>query len=648
MPAHIFIAQCFLLIITCLPYHSVVANTPSFLERHSEQRQSYLELNELLKNGELDAVKSRRAEIENYPLADYLDFLLLKKEIERHAQPASLLGRVAQMKHDKRIHRKLLSAVKNRSAKLERWEDYQKASAGENVPVHPCDDMMAGFKTSSAMKFSKSIGDLWADPARHTARCDEAFDLLLSSVSDVPTGALWRRSVALLKRGELDGARTLLKYFNKRDRRIVEAWTDGLKEPEKLLPSSAMRGDSVHHQEMATLLLRGWARNDLVAASEFWRANARRFGFSERRIQDTLARYAVLAAKRGLPESLELLNNVEPDRDVRYWRVRLALQERDWKRSLALLDELTDKEKKESRWKYWRARSLESQGYKAAAAKIYESIAGSFDYYGFLAADRLSSSYPIKVNRPLVNMAQVESLWKSEQIARAVEFFLVGVSWEGRREWNQVLKSASKEKLIAAANVAQSVGWHDRALAAMISASEPGALDALFPSPYSSTVGRNAEQYAVEREFIYGVMRRESLFIADIKSSAGAVGLMQLMPATARQMGKELGVKAPKWRLIDGEFNIKLGVKYLNHLMGRFDNNMVLTAAAYNAGPSRVNKWMADGPVAADLWVETIPFDETRAYVKAVLFNTIVSQWSLNGGAITPLKHRMPDVTPAG
>ncbi len=648
MPAHIFIAQCLLLIITCLPYHLAGADTASFLERYSDQRQRYLELNELLKNGELDAVKSRRGELKNYPLADYLDFLLLKKEIARHAEPASLLTRVEQMKHDRRLHRKLLSAVKNRSAKLERWKDYQKASAGDNVPVHPCDDLMAEFQTSRALKFNQSISDLWVDPVRHTKRCDEAFDLLLAKVSDVPTGALWRRTVALLKRGERDEVRALLKYFNKRDGRIVEAWIDGLTEPQNLLPSAAMRGDSIHHQEMATLLLRRWARNDLVAASAFWRSNAKRFGFSNQRKQETLAKYAVLAAKRGMPESVELLNNVEPDRDVRYWRVRLALQARDWKRSLALLDELTDTEKKESRWKYWRARSLESQGYKSAAARIYENIAGGFDYYGFLAADRLSSSYPIKVNQPLVNVAQVESLRKSEQIARAVEFFLVGISWEGRREWNQALKSASKEKLIAAANIAQNVGWYDRALAAMISASEPGALDTLFPAPYSSYVGRTAERYAVEREFIYGVMRRESLFIADIKSSAGAVGLMQLMPATARQMGKELGVKAPKWRLIDGEFNIKLGVKYLNHLMGRFDNNMVLTAAAYNAGPSRVNKWMADRPVAADLWVETIPFDETRAYVKAVLFNTIVSQWSLNDGAITPLKHRMPDVAPAG
>ena len=144
------------------------------------------------------------------------------------------------------------------------------------------------------------------------------------------------------------------------------------------------------------------------------------------------------------------------------------------------------------------------------------------------------------------------------------------------------------------------------------------------------------------------MMRQESRFITDIRSSAGAVGLMQLMPATARQMGKELGISVPRWKLIQGELNIKLGVKYLNHVLSRFDNNLVLAAAAYNAGPSRVNKWIADAPRDADVWVETIPFDETRDYVKAVLFNTVVSQWLLRGGASTRLEHRMPDLQPTG
>jgi len=211
-------------------------------------------------------------------------------------------------------------------------------------------------------------------------------------------------------------------------------------------------------------------------------------------------------------------------------------------------------------------------------------------------------------------------LEKSPAIIKAVEYFLVDLPWEGRREWNRALKSSSKARFLAAAHLAESVGWHDRAVDAAKTAGESGALSLMFPQAHASYVRETANRFKVPRELVYGVMRQESLFISDIKSPAGAVGLMQLMPATAMQMGKSLGVEAPRWKLIDSEFNIQLGTKYLNHVLSKFDDNIALATAAYNAGPSRVTKWIADRPVALDLWVETIPFDETRAYVRRVLF----------------------------
>ena len=620
----------------------------TLVQKYESEREVFLELNQLLQEGNLNEAKGRRAELNNYPLASYFNFLVLQKEIESHDEPAKLLSQAGQFKSEKRLHRKLLGAVKNRSAELGRWRDYKQASAGSNSPVHPCDDLMAQLKTGETVQISGPVSELWVDVDRHTNRCLEVFSAVLGKVHDVPTGALWRRSVALIKRGDKEQANALLKYFNKRDRRTVKAWIDDLNEPESLLKSDAMRGDSVHHQEMANFLLTKWAREDLPAAVKFWRANGNRFGFSDKRVQQTLAKYAVLAAKRGLPEAGQLLSEAKPDRDVRYWLVRTALHNLDWKQSLVYLDQLTDAEQSQARWQYWRARSLEEQGFVGAAKKIYRNIAGKFEYYGFLAADRLSSEYSIATNQPLVKESELQALEQSDQIARAIEFFLVDIPWEGRRLWNSELAEASNDRLFAAARIAESVGWHDRALMAVLGTQEAGALDILFPTPYSEHVARVASDYDVEREFVYAVMRQESRFITDIRSAAGAVGLMQLMPATARQMGKELGISVPRWKLIQGELNIRLGVKYLNHVLNRFDNNPVLAAAAYNAGPSRVNKWIADAPTDADVWVETIPFDETRDYVKAVLFNTVVSQWLLHNGASTRLEHRMPDLTPTG
>ena len=620
------------------------ANSVPFSERYSEQRQIFLDLTQMLRSGEVADVAARNDELEGYPLKEYFDYLLLRKQIGVASVPADFLDQVARLKEDRRLHRRLLGAIKDRSVELSRWQDYKRASVGENVPVHPCDDLLAGFKNGSPKRFNRASRDLWTDVDRHTENCDAAFSSLLSAVPDVPTAALWRRTVALIVRGKLDAARQLLKYFNRRDGRIVRAWIDSSDQPEELLPSAAMRGDSIHHREIATLLLRRWARKDLLAATDFWRTGAKRFGFSDDSIQQTLAKYAVLSAKRGMPEAKSLLASVVANRDVRFWRVRLALRDRDWKRCVARLDELTDKEQSEARWQYWRARCVEAQGFQADATRIYKSIAGEFEYYGFLAADKLRQDYRIETTAPLVDEAELQQLKKSPAIAKAVEYFLVDLPWEGRREWNRAMKSSSKARFLAAAYLAESVGWHDRALDAANTAGESGVLSLMFPAAHQSHVREMANRFSVPREFVYGVMRQESRFISDIKSPAGAVGLMQLMPATAKQMGKSLGVKAPAWRLIESELNIQLGTSYLNHVLGRFDNNIALAAAAYNAGPSRVKKWIADRPDSIDLWLETIPFDETRAYVQAVLFNTVVSEWLLRDGSVTRISDRTSEL----
>ena len=620
------------------------ANSVPFSERYSEQRQIFLDLTQMLRSGEVADVAARNDELEGYPLKEYFDYLLLRKQIGVASVPADFLDQVARLKEDRRLHRRLLGAIKDRSVELSRWQDYKRASVGENVPVHPCDDLLAGFKNGSPKRFNKASRDLWTDVDRHTKNCDAAFSSLLSAVPDVPTAALWRRTVALIVRGKLDSARQLLKYFNRRDGRVVRAWIDSSDQPEELLPSAVMRGDSIHHREIATLLLRRWARKDLLAATEFWRTGAKRFGFSDDSIQQTLAKYAVLSAKRGMPEAKSLLASVVANRDVRFWRVRLALRDRDWKRCVARLDELTDKEQSEARWQYWRARCVEAQGFQADATRIYKSIAGEFEYYGFLAADKLRQDYRIETTAPLVDEAELQQLKKSPAIAKAVEYFLVDLPWEGRREWNRAMKSSSKARFLAAAYLAESVGWHDRALDAANTAGESGVLALMFPAAHQSHVREMASRFSVPREFVYGVMRQESRFISDIKSPAGAVGLMQLMPATAKQMGKSLGVKAPAWRLIESELNIQLGTSYLNHVLGRFDNNIALAAAAYNAGPSRVKKWIADRPDSIDLWLETIPFDETRAYVQAVLFNTVVSEWLLRDGSVTRISDRTSEL----
>ena len=623
----------------------------SVLNRHQQQRDTYIELRQLVAEEKFSVVSSRRTEIEGYPLAYYLDYLLLRKQIEVGSAPATLLKLVDAHHNnhqDDRLRSRLLSVLKNRAVALAQWEEYSLIAQQDNNPSHPCDDLLSLVKNGRLKKFNTLARELWATPSKHTSSCDEAFPVLIATAKDVPTRSLWQRMVALIISHQLDEAGELLRYFNPRDRKTVEAWINGIDAPVELLQSAAMRGSSEHHQRLAKFLQRKWVREDLPAASRFWRQHGTRFGFSEKDVVAQVSNYAVLAAKLSLPEAADLLSAAETSRDVRYWRVRMALRAQNWHAVLEQLDGLNGKEKKSHRWQYWRARALDELGFRSAAAKIHQGLSAKFEYYGFLAADQVSAAYNIEVAEVTIDSGAAAFLRNSTRIQRAIEFFLVDTAWEGRREWNLALDGASAERLVAAAQLANSLGWYDRGFAAMKLARRNDALETLFPTPHESLVDGVAGKLSVPKELVYGVMRQESSFIPDIKSPVGAIGLMQLMPATAQEMGRKLGLKVPAWKLTDSELNIRLGVKYLEHVLHRFDRNIVLAAAAYNAGPHRVNQWVSDQRLPADIWVETIPFDETRDYVKSVLFNTTVSDWRLQGGGLTRLRVRMPDVLPMG
>lgn len=622
------------------------------LSRNQLQRESFLQLHDLVSNGRSDLAEQRLDEVKNYPLAAYLDYLVLRKKIDNTADPKTMLSMVSSFRRqyqDSRSHRRLLGGLKNRAVKLDRWSDYAVIAKTDNSPVHPCDDLLARVKSKQVTRLDSDAGKLWATPRQHTRNCEAAFSVILKGAGDVPTRALWQRTVALLLRGQKDSAAELLYYYNKRDRKVVRQWIEQLDSPATLLKSAAMQGTSEHHRRLARHLLKLWAREDLVAASNFWEQRGADFGFSGAELSKTIAEYAVLAAKRGMPQASGLLSLASAEhRGVRYWRIRTSLRAQDWRTALRHIENLPAKELAQSRWQYWRARALAEVGYRGAAEKIYRKLAVKFDYHGFLAADQLAISYQVSVSNPVAGVGPIEQLLDNPQIQRAIEYFLVDIAWEGRREWNLALADASNDQLIAAAQIAYSIGWFDRAYFAMKQTNQKSALAYLFPTPFPEMVRQTAALNSVPEAFVYGVMRQESGYISDVRSPAGAVGLMQLMPATAKEMGKKLGVKAPKWKLIDGELNIRLGVRYLNFVLRRFDENVVLAAAAYNAGPHRVQKWVSGDVLPADLWVETIPFDETRDYVKGVLFNTTVSDWRMQNSKQTRLRARMPDVLPLG
>ena len=227
---------------------------------------------------------------------------------------------------------------------------------------------------------------------------------------------------------------------------------------------------------------------------------------------------------------------------------------------------------------------------------------------------------------------------------RARELFFLDRLVDAKREWFQALRYLDQDQIKQAATLASRWQWHDSAIRTVAKTEHRNDFSLRFPMPYKQQVLEHAQARELDPSLIYGVMRRESLFDPLARSSVGALGLMQLMPSTARKVASSLGMKKPrKSDILRVENNIRFGTQYLRNVMNRFDNNVALAAAAYNAGPGNVKRWLPRGQImSADLWVETVPFTETRNYVQAVLAYSTVFDRSL--GKNTLMSSRMGDI----
>jgi soluble lytic murein transglycosylase len=263
---------------------------------------------------------------------------------------------------------------------------------------------------------------------------------------------------------------------------------------------------------------------------------------------------------------------------------------------------------------------------------LFERIAGQPNFYGNLADEELG--------RPIATPAKASPITKDELaragdnpgLRRALAFFRLDLRTEGVKEWNWSLRGMSDRELLAAAELAKRNQIYDRAIAAADRTKNEHDYSLRYLAPYGDQVRPAAKNQALDDAWVYGLMRQESRFITSAKSNVGASGLMQLMPATAKWVAKKIGLKDfSHGKVNDTDTNVLLGTSYMRMVMENLDNQPVLASAAYNAGPGRARKWRADKPLEGAIYVETIPFSETRDYVKKVMSNSIYYSSLFNG-----------------
>jgi soluble lytic murein transglycosylase len=325
------------------------------------------------------------------------------------------------------------------------------------------------------------------------------------------------------------------------------------------------------------------------------------------------------------------------------WRTRAALRAKNWHEVWASIDAMSPEQQSEGAWRYWKARALKVLGRSVEAEQLFVELSREINYYGQLASEELGAAPGAAMTSTsyLPDDDEIEAILSMPTVQRTLLLYSMNLRTDGSREWAWGMRNLNDKQLLAAAEVAQRNELYDRSINAADRTVELHDFNLRYPAPYRAAMRENVHKHGLEEAWVYGLMRQESRFITRVKSDAGAAGLMQIMPDTARWVARQIGMKGYRKGLIHQlDVNIKLGTYYMKTVSHQFEDNPALASAAYNAGPTRARQWRGKKPMEGAIYVETIPFDETRRYVRHVLSNTVYYA-KLFGETTQTLKQRL-------
>jgi len=417
--------------------------------------------------------------------------------------------------------------------------------------------------------------------------------------------------------------------------------------------AALMKGDfrlsAPFGRELALYALDRATASDPSAARDAWLNFRSRLPDPDRLYGNLVLAYN--AARQLVPSASDWYRDAEgaPMTEAqRAWRVRAALRAGEWSEVANAIDAMPETEAQEPAWRYWKARSLAATGHVEDATRLYGGLATEQHFYGFLAAEALGATV-VPQSEPLSpEPAALAAFAARPAVQRVVKLSALDLRSEGHREWLAVVRGLDDDALLLAAVFAQQNDLYDRSINTADRTRQRHDFALRYPTPYQSEIEEAAKRNGLDPALLYGLVRQESRFVADIVSTAGAVGLMQLMAPTARWVAKQTGRSELRTlKLDDPALNVELGSYYLRYVMDRFGGLTALATAAYNAGPGRAESWRGAASLEGAIYVETIPFNETRDYTKKVLANAMFYQTRL-GLPYLALRDRLGIITARG
>jgi len=628
----------------------VHASAPQTLLK--QQRIWFQQAHRALNKHDMKTFHRLQAKLNHYPLTPYLDIWHARKTLQQGNDRlvADTLARYADIPESRNLRTAWLKSL----AKRGRWSHV--ANLMQRFPRlasrFPDTAMMANWHVGDREKALGQFSRRWQQGKR--------LSVALATLQHAwhkqghPTRAeRWKRIERLARHGKWKSIHKLARALPKQQQQWLKYWHSVQKKPEKALQKLPVSMPPEQLEMVVSDGIKRLSRRDAVKAWQLLKQLESDATMVKGGVKlPKLERHTALrAARQHKPEAAEWLAGLPAsyqNEDTRAWRARLYMLQQDWKQTLAAIAAMPESEQQQSRWIYWTGRAAVGIGQPEVAQHLFAKLASERGYYSFLSAERMKQPFQFHASEITASKEALTAVEQKPAVRRAHEWLRLGKRSKAAREWHHALAAASRAQWQAAAVLALRWHWHDQVIRAAFKANRLDALSERFPIAFEKDVMKASRATGLMPASIWSIIRQESAFNQHAVSYVGAKGLMQLMPKTARNIARKLGMGKRTPRLFSPAVNIRLGAAYLAAQKKRF-GNLALASAAYNAGPHRVSRWLKRTPFdAPEAWVEAIPFNETRRYVQQVMAFVSVYEWRQNkqpGSLIARLNEQVQNVS---
>ena len=513
-----------------------------------------------------------------------------------------------------------------------------------------CYGLQQRFPTqpAEAMAEAKRV---WTTGADTPDACEPLFNAMLDK-GVLNDRDIWARFELAAEAGNFNVARAVNARLPATHRIDARDLDRAQRDPERTLTKVEFKGATVAGRELALYALhralQQAGRNGADAVADIWKKARSQLPRRYAEIGNAAVGHAL--ARRHSPDALAWFREagtVPLSDNQLAWKVRAALREQSWDDVLQSIDAMSAAQQSDVAWRYWKARGLAAKGQVAVARALLEYVATDVSFYGLLAAEETGVNQSPQSDPVLPTPSELADMDSLPSVQRMLKFYQLDLRSEALREWIWTIRGYDDRQRLIAAHYAMSKGLFDRAINTADTTVLRHDFALRYMTPYKDALMGAAQQTGVDEALVFGLVRQESRFRADAISGAGAVGLMQLMPPTAKWVAKQLGETDYRPSHIgDVATNARFGTYYFKYWLDKFDNLPLLAIAGYNAGPGRAQAWRAKRNLEGAIYAETIPFNETRDYVKKVLANAVA--YGRQFGATPSLKAMLSVIPPKG